>query len=208
MNRLPPTALATFALMFAAMFAAGCANQAPPRAPGMHTWLDVHRCGPGAVTADAVAGAHVHDLEVQGRYGVEYERYWVDEASGTIYCLVHAPTAAAASETHRQAHGLVADEMHEIEPSAHRLTPTPGLRQFVACLDVSAKPGSTAAARNALDHLMTPGGGARCLEYWLDTGTGNLFALVEAADDTAACMLCSSIAGTKLHGVVPVQGGH
>lgn len=197
------------ALALATLFAAGCAMHGSPRDPAQRTWLDVHRCGPGAVTADAVAGAHVHDLEVQGHYGVEYERYWVDEASGTIYCLVHAPTAAAASDVHREAHGLVADEMHEIEPSAHRLAPTPGAPLFVVTLDVGAKAGSLAAARTALERRMTTGrSDARCLEYWFDTGTGNLFALVEAFDKAAAGALVDGVDGVKAHGVVPVQGGH
>ena len=44
-----------------------------------------------------------------------YLRYWVDEAQGKIFCLVEAPDAEAASTVHREAHGLVADEVHEVQ---------------------------------------------------------------------------------------------
>jgi len=61
--------------------------------------------------AEAVAGAHQRDLEVQGRYGVDYKQYWFDEASGKVFCLVEAPDAESAAAVHREAHGLVADDI-------------------------------------------------------------------------------------------------
>lgn len=53
-------------------------------------------------------------LDTQAKYGVEYKRYWVDEAAGKIFCLVEAPDAEAANTVHREAHGLVADEIFEV----------------------------------------------------------------------------------------------
>ena len=79
----------------------------------MPLYMDIHRKVEG-VTADAVAEAHVKDLESQGRYGVQYKKYWLDESSGTIFCLVEAPDKEAAIRVHREAHGLVADEIHEV----------------------------------------------------------------------------------------------
>ena len=61
-----------------------------------------------------VAGAHAQDLEIQGEYGVDYRHYWVDEAAGRIFCLVDAPDAETAALVHREAHGLVADEIFEV----------------------------------------------------------------------------------------------
>jgi hypothetical protein len=74
--------------------------------------MDVHNL-PGA-TAAAVAEAHMRDLQEQGRYDVKYLRYWVDEAQGKVFCLVDAPNAEAANIVHREAHGLVADEIYEV----------------------------------------------------------------------------------------------
>jgi hypothetical protein len=75
--------------------------------------MDVHNLDD--VTLEAVAGAHQADLATQGRFDVEYRRYWVDEARGKVFCLVEAPTADAAAQVHKEAHGLVADEIYEVK---------------------------------------------------------------------------------------------
>lgn len=79
----------------------------------MPLYMDVHKTG-GPVTAEAVAEAHEADLKVQGDHGVDYKSYWVDEKQGLIFCLVDAPNPEAATTVHREAHGLVADEIHEV----------------------------------------------------------------------------------------------
>jgi len=76
----------------------------------MPLFMDVHNRVEG-LTPEAVAGAHQRDLEVQAKYGVHYQRYWFDEASGKVFCLVEAPDADAAVKVHREAHGLVADDI-------------------------------------------------------------------------------------------------
>jgi len=80
----------------------------------MPLYMDEHRNVEG-VTAEAVAKAHEKDLKVQGKHGVNYRSYWVDEAKGTIFCLVEAPNPEAAARVHKEAHGLVADEIHEVK---------------------------------------------------------------------------------------------
>jgi hypothetical protein len=79
----------------------------------MPLYLDVHNL-PGA-TANDVAEAHSKDVQTQDQYGVRYLRYWVDEHQGKLFCLVDAPDAEAASTVHREAHGLVADEIYRVE---------------------------------------------------------------------------------------------
>jgi len=79
----------------------------------MPLFMDVHNV-PG-VKAEDVAKAHQEDLRVQGEHGVDYKSYWVDEANGKIFCLVDAPDAEAANTVHRQAHGLVADEVYPVQ---------------------------------------------------------------------------------------------
>ena len=83
----------------------------------MALFMDAHTI-PGGVTASDVAAAHEADLATQGPYGVSYQRYWVDEAAGKIFCLVEAPDAEAAHAVHRQAHGLVADEIFPVSEGA------------------------------------------------------------------------------------------
>ena len=79
----------------------------------MALFMDAHTIE-GGVSASDVAAAHQADLATQGPYGVSYQRYWVDEAAGKIFCLIEAPDAEAAHTVHREAHGLVADEIFTV----------------------------------------------------------------------------------------------
>ena len=79
----------------------------------MALFMDVHHIEGGVATAD-VARAHEADLTIQEACGVDYRRYWVDEAVGKIFCLVEAPDAQAASSVHRDAPGRVADEIYSV----------------------------------------------------------------------------------------------
>jgi len=80
----------------------------------MPLYMDVHDKVEG-LTAQAVAGAHQKDLEVQGKHGVKYIKYWFNEKTGRVYCLVEAPSKEAAEAVHREAHGLTADEIVEVQ---------------------------------------------------------------------------------------------
>jgi uncharacterized protein DUF4242 len=79
----------------------------------MPLFLDIHRVQPG-VSMDDVARAHQADLAAQGPYDVDYLRYWVDEEQGRIFCLAEAPGPDALVAVHRAAHGLLADEIHQV----------------------------------------------------------------------------------------------
>lgn len=83
----------------------------------MPLFMDVHTLDGGVAVGD-VAKAHVADLQTQAQYDVQYLRYWVDEGAGKIFCLVDAPTADAANTVHREAHGLVADEIYPVQEGA------------------------------------------------------------------------------------------
>ena len=76
--------------------------------------MDIHELG--RVTAEDVAKAHAADLKLQGQYGVEYLKYWINESCGRAFCLVHAPSPEAAHRVHREAHGLVAQKLIEVQP--------------------------------------------------------------------------------------------
>jgi Protein of unknown function (DUF4242) len=81
--------------------------------PIVPLYMDVHTIE-GGVSASDVADAHMKDLEEQAKHGVDYKSYWVDEQAGKIFCLVEAPNAEAAHTVHREAHGLVAEEIYEV----------------------------------------------------------------------------------------------
>lgn len=81
----------------------------------MPLFMDIHRVD--GVDPDALAGAHQRDLEVQGRHNAKYLRYWFSPNQGDqgrVFCLVEAPSKEAAVAVHREAHGLVADEIIEV----------------------------------------------------------------------------------------------
>ena len=81
----------------------------------MPLYMDIHNL-PEGTTAEDVAKAHAKDMETQRKYGVEYSKYWVNEKTGKVFCLVHAPNAEAAECVHREAHGMVAEKLIEIQP--------------------------------------------------------------------------------------------
>ena len=80
----------------------------------MPLYMDVHTIDGGVSAAD-VEKAHLADLAEQGKHDVRYLRYWVDEDNGKVFCLVEAPSADAASTVHRDAHGLVADDVFRVQ---------------------------------------------------------------------------------------------
>jgi hypothetical protein len=80
----------------------------------MPLYMDIHNIS-GGVAATDVAEAHKADLQAQGQHDVRYLRYWVDEQQGKVFCLVEAPSADAAATVHKEAHGLLADEIFQVQ---------------------------------------------------------------------------------------------
>jgi class 3 adenylate cyclase len=81
----------------------------------MPLYLDIHDLH-GPIDAQDLAKAHVADLEAQEKYGVSYLKYWVNESAGKVFCLVDAPSPEAANRVHREAHGMVAQKIIEVQP--------------------------------------------------------------------------------------------
>lgn len=79
--------------------------------------MDIHHRVEG-LTAEAVSAAHQQDLAAQARHGVRFIRYWFDEKTGKVFCLSEAPSADAVAAVHREAHGLLADEVVEVAEGA------------------------------------------------------------------------------------------
>jgi class 3 adenylate cyclase len=80
----------------------------------MPLYMDVH-AGLGDATEEDVAAAHQRDLEVQGKYGVRFLTYWLNNPDGRAYCLVEAPSQDTAVACHKEAHGLLPHEMIEVD---------------------------------------------------------------------------------------------
>ena len=81
----------------------------------MPLYMDIHNLDEGTTPED-VAKAHAKDMETQRKYGVEYTKYWVNETGRKVFCLAHAPSAEAAEQVHREAHGMIPEKIIEVEP--------------------------------------------------------------------------------------------
>ncbi len=69
-------------------------------------------------TADDAAQAHQSDLEVQARHHCRALTYWYDEPRGTAFCLVEAPSMASVRDMHQEAHGLIPNQIIEVDAAA------------------------------------------------------------------------------------------
>lgn len=81
----------------------------------MPFYMDIHTLRAGE-TAEDIARAHTLDVEIQNKYGVNYEKYWLAEKVGKVFCFAEAPSAEAAARVHREAHGSVAESIIEVSP--------------------------------------------------------------------------------------------
>ena len=82
--------------------------------------MDIHDI-PGGVSAKDVADAHYKDVAIQDKYGVSFHKYWINEKTGKVFCLCHAPDAEAAERVHREAHGLMPEKVIRVEPEMAEL---------------------------------------------------------------------------------------
>jgi len=63
------------------------------------------------LTAQQVARAHLNDLRMEGKHGVQFLAYWFDTDNEEAFCLARAPAAESVQAVHQEAHGLVANEI-------------------------------------------------------------------------------------------------
>lgn len=67
---------------------------------------------------EEVAAAHLLDMKVQDKHGCKAFTYWLDEHRKTIFCLIEAPDAQSVHRMHQEAHGLVPNQVIEVDPKA------------------------------------------------------------------------------------------
>jgi hypothetical protein len=177
----------------AAALAPTAAAGQPPPAVGTASakrklFLDVHDLGKGKVTAQAVAEAHKKDVATEGKYGVDYKAYWVDENEGKIYCLAEAPSADAAKTVHEEAHGLIAKTIMEVTPDNTNWAPTPGKKLFldVHHLGAGKVTAKDVASAHQKDIAAQGKHNVKYLNYWLDEASGTVMCLSESPSAEAA----------------------
>jgi len=75
----------------------------------MPLFMDRHDV-PG-VTAEQVAQAHLADLSMGAKYGVQFLAYWFDADQGEAFCLAKAATGDSLTAVHKATHGLIPNEI-------------------------------------------------------------------------------------------------
>ena len=181
MNRAMQVLTAAVAVLVAARFEALAAG-----ADGKQLFIDVHELKPGGVTAEAVAEAHVKDLAVQSKHGVEFEKYWVDPEAGLVYCLSSAPDAAAVVSTHREAHGLLpAAVLPVTEGQAARLRNEGRLFLDIHRLGPGNVTAKAVADAHAKDLAVQGAHDVNFIQYWVDEKDGVVVCLSEAPSSDA-----------------------
>jgi len=157
----------------------------------MPLYMDIHNLGEGT-TAEDVAKAHAKDIETQQKYGVEYTKYWVNEKAGKVFCLAHAPSAEAAAQVHREAHGLMPDKIIEVQPDL--------AEGFLGGVET-----------NAAGAVIFPGGGADArdpaIRTVLFTDIVNSTTLTQSLGDEAALAILG-VHDTIVRDALSALGGH
>jgi class 3 adenylate cyclase len=81
----------------------------------MPVYMDRHYVE--GATRHSVADAHQKDLALQEKYDVKFLTYWFDETRCTAFCLIEAPNRETIERAHNEAHGLIPNEVIEVDPA-------------------------------------------------------------------------------------------
>ena len=83
----------------------------------MPLFMDLHKASDYEVkpTVDDIKRNHIADLEVQGKYGVKFLQYWINEDAGLVFCLMEAPDKESCIAVHREAHGAMPCNVIELK---------------------------------------------------------------------------------------------
>jgi hypothetical protein len=192
-----------FALTVFATFTFSSASLSAQQNPGPSTnlYIDVHHMGPGKVKAEDVAAAHQKDLEVEGKYGVHFIKYWVDEAAGNVYCLSSSPDTLSIRKTHAEAHGLLQDQTYTVKEG----TEASAINGENFYLDVhefgagKVKAEDVAAAHQK-DLQVQQKYGVNFINYFVNEKAGVVMCLAQAPDSSAVIQTHK-----EAHGLIPVS---
>lgn len=162
-------------------------------------YLDVHHFGPGKVKFEDVQKAHAKDLATEKQYGVQFIKYWVDEADGNVYCLSSAPDSGAIRKTHQQAHGLLPDQIYLVD--AGKESPeVNGANYFLDIhhLGAGKVTAKDVAAAHQKDLAVEKKYGVNFINYWVNEKDGVVVCFSQAPDPNAIVQTHK-----EAHGLVP-----
>ena len=165
----------------------------------LNYFIDVHDLEAGKITFKDVENAHQKDLATQGKYGVKFQKYWVDEEKGKVYCLSQAKNAEDVRSTHKEAHGLVPATVYQVSAGQQALAA--GDKQFF--IDVHHMGAGKVTAKDVAgahdkDLAVQHKHGVNFVNYWVDEKKGVIMCLSEATDSNAV-----KKAHQEAHGLMP-----
>src|SRR6188474_435252 len=85
----------------------------------MPVYMDRHEFA--SINAEMIAAAHLQDLAVQEKFGVQFLNYWFDMDRQTAFCLARGPSGEAVEAAHAASHGLIATQIIEVDEKAVEL---------------------------------------------------------------------------------------
>jgi hypothetical protein len=166
---------------------------------GKQLFIDVHNIGPGKITYEAVAEAHAKDLAKEGKYGVEFIKFWVDTAKGAVYCRVSASDTESVIKTHAEAHGLLPEHIYPVTGGSEAAAKG-GKNLYLDLHELG--PGnvkaSDVAAAHQKDLAVQKKYGVNLLNYWVNEKEGVVMCLAEAPDSNALINTHK-----EAHGLIP-----
>jgi len=151
-----------------------------------HLFIDVHQIGPGKVKYNAVVEAHAKDLETEGKYNVEFIKYWVNEKKGLVFCLSSSSDSESIQKTHAEAHGLLANYIYEVTPGIEAaLRGRKNLFLEVHYFGAGKVTTKDIAAAHKKDLDVQRKHGVHTINYWVDEKEGVVICLSQAKNSNA-----------------------
>jgi len=162
-------------------------------------YLDVHHFGAGKVKFEDVEKAHAKDLATEKQYGVQFIKYWVDEADGNVYCLSSAPDSGAIRKTHAQAHGLLPDQIYMVN-AGKESSEVNNANYFLDIhhLGAGKVTAKDVAAAHQKDLAVEKKYGVNFINYWVNEKDGIVVCFSQAPDPNAIVATHK-----EAHGLVP-----
>lgn len=173
------------AFVMVSLFSSRLSAQSAPADTAKHLYIDIHHLGPGKVTYEAVAKAHAKDLAVEDKYGVKFINFWVDEHSGTVYCLSSSSDTQSIVKTHAEAHGLLPDQIYMVtDGQAAALNNGQHFFLDVHELGAGNVNAKDVAAAHQKDLAVEKKYGVNFINYWVDEKEGVVVCLSQASDSS------------------------
>jgi len=162
-------------------------------------YIDVHELQPGKVKFADVAEAHRKDLATQGKYGVDFVKYWVDESKGLVYCLSTAQDSASIIKTHAEAHGLLPSHIYLVtDGDAASLKGSNNLFLDIHYLGAGKVTAHDVAEAHLKDLAKQGAHHVNFINYWVNEKEGVVMCLSQAKDSDSVTQTHK-----EAHGLLP-----